>query len=296
MFGIPTQLLTIALLSLLVGAGSTAMYYRRVALRVDKEANELEQEALAELEPDGELPDLVDEIQSLADSQEEAVDDAEEMTKKLWNAVEAFEEDAEGATEYLEKVMPLVQTLEALDRQSGELCDKLDSLDDDTVGYGVDMDPPNVGRSIIDIFKVWLHERKAAKMAKRGYIKWIRVGSRMQTPRWVKPEKKGAGVYEYHEDDQIYVFPEEAMVTDGQTGAFVAMHKRGEAEPIDIRNPGWPATGADWLQRLHDMVAARDPEDGFGGWPIGGERMKYIIVAVAFIGIWATVQFTGVFG
>jgi hypothetical protein len=184
----------------------------------------------------------------------------------------------------------------ALDEEVKELEEQaLDALDDETEGYGVQMEPPDVGRSILDIFKVWLHVRKQARMAKRGYFKWYRVSSRMERPTWVKPEHKGAGEYEYYHkgDDQTYVFPEEGLVTDGVTGAYVAIHKIGEAEPIDLRDPGWASMDADRLQTLVDMEIARDPPGGWSGLPIGGQKAKYIGLAIAAFGIWGAMKLGG---
>lgn len=207
-----------ALLGLLAGAGVTAMYYKRVALRIDEEVNELEEQALEE-------------------------------------------------------------------------------LDEDSTGYGVEMEPPDVGRSVLDIFKSWLHIRKQARMAKRGYFKWYRVGSRLHAPKWVKPEHKGAGEYEYKskKDDQTYVFPEEALVTDGQTSAYVAIHKIGESEPVDLRDPGWASMDADRLQQLIDMEIAREPPGGLSGLPLSGQQLKYVGLVVAALGIWGVMQFGGVY-
>lgn len=212
-YGISPDAIAVVLLALLVGAGTTALYYRRVALRIEEEVNELESQAL-------------------------------------------------------------------------------DELDEESTGYGVEVNPPDVGRSVLDIFKVWLHVRKQARMAKRGYFKWYRVGSRLHAPKWVKPEQKGAGEYEYYskKDDQTYVFPEEALVTDGKTSAYVAIHKIGEAEPIDLRDPGWASMDADRLQTVIDMEIARDPPGGLSGLPLSKQQLYYVGMAVAAIGIWAVMQ------
>lgn len=216
-YGISTTLIGTALLTLLLGAGGTAAYFRKVR-KVNNEIRELEREAIAE-------------------------------------------------------------------------------LDDDSAGYGVDLPQPDVGRSPIDVFKLWWHLRKEAKMAKNGYIKWYRVGSRLHAPTWVKPERKGAGEMEYYHkgDDETYLFPEESLVTDGTTSAYVAIHKLGEAEPIDIRNPGWATMDADRLQTLVDMVISRDPPGGLGRLPLSETQLKYGAFAILFIAIYVVMQM-GVFG
>lgn len=218
-FGISNTVAATAVVALFVGVGMTAMYYRRVALRIDVEVNELEEKAVEE-------------------------------------------------------------------------------LDEDSTGYGVTLAPPDVGRSILDVFKVWLHVRKQARMAKRGYLKWYRVGSRLEKPVWVKPEHKGTGEYEYYHkgDDQTYVFPEEALVTDGLTSAYVAIHKVGEAEPIDLRDPGWPTMDADRLQEVIDLEIARNPPGGLRRLPLSRAQLKYVAIAGTGIAIWFVMNFTGIGG
>lgn len=197
--GISNTVLTVALVSILLGAGSTALYYRRVALKVEKEVRDFEEQAA-------------------------------------------------------------------------------DAMDDTGAGYGVELDPPNVGRNVFDVFKVWLHVRKQARLAKRGYLKWYRVSSRLHKPTWIKPEKKGAGEYEYYHkgDDQTYLFPEDALVTDGVTSAYTAIHKVGEAEPIDLRDPGWASMDADRVQEVIDLLVNRDPPGGLSKLPLNSTQLKWI--------------------
>lgn len=197
--------------SVLIGAGMTALYYRRVQLRVAEEVNELEARALEELD----------------------------------------EEDA--------------------------------------VGYGVELPPPDVGRWFLDVFRVWLHVRKEARLAKRGYVKWYRVrGGRLRMPKWVKPEHKGGGEYEYTDTSTeiTYIFPESAMVDDGVTGAPVAIHQEGEAEPIDLREPGWATMDGSALKKLIDMEIVRSPPGGLSNLPLTPQQLKIIGVGVLFVAIY----------
>lgn len=216
-FGISNAVITAVLVATFIGAGATALYYRRVALRVAEEVQELEAKAVEE-------------------------------------------------------------------------------LNDESEGYGVELDPPDVGRSVFDITKVWLHVRKQAKMAKKGYIKWYRVGSRLHKPKWVKPEHKGAGEYEYYDkgDEQTYVFPEEALVTDAVTSAYTAVHKVGEAEPIDLRDPGWPTMDADRLQTVIDMEIARDPPGAMSRLPLNATTLKWLgFAALAVLVFFGQQMFLG---
>lgn len=216
---------------------------------------------------------------------------AYETTTVLGTALVTLLVGAGGTAAYFRKVRGLNKELRLLEGES------ISNSDSDRAGYGVDLPQPNVGRSPIDVVKLWWHLRKEAKMAKSGYIKWYRVGSRLHSPTWVMPERKGAGEMEYYHkgDDETYLFPEESLVTDGVTSAYVAIHKIGEAEPIDIRNPGWATMDADRLQTLVDMVISRDPPGGFSNLPLSSAQLKYGGMALLFVGIYAVMQM-GVFG
>lgn len=169
------------------------------------------------------------------------------------------------------------------------------NLTEEAAGYGVDMAPPDVGRTPLDIFRAWRHLAVQARMARKGYVKWFRVGSRLRAPRWVKPEHKDTGQPEYEHDETTYLFPKDALVTDGRTAAFVAIHKEGEPEPIDLRNPGWATLDPGALQKLFEMAINRDPPGGLG-LPLTRQQLYYIGMATAAVGIWAVTQYTGVFG
>jgi hypothetical protein len=80
----------------------------------------------------------------------------------------------------------------------------------------------------------------------------------------VKPEKEGAGEWEYYDsdDDATYLFPEEAMVSDPETGAWVCIHNRGEVDPINLRDPIQPPIDADRFEGIIQLEA-EDDKPGF---------------------------------
>jgi hypothetical protein len=215
-YGISNTLIGVALLTLLLGVGSTALYYRRVVAGAAKDVRELEKKAQ-------------------------------------------------------------------------------ENLTDESAGYGVTMPTPDVGRTPIDIFRAWRHLAVEARMAKRGYVKWFRVGARLYAPKWVKPEHKDSGQMEYEHDGTTYIFPEDAMVTDGRTSAYVAVHKEGEAEPIDLRDPGWATLDTSAVDKLVQMKINDDPPGALSGLPLSKQQLYYVGMAVAAIGIWLVMQ-TGVVG
>lgn len=118
--------------------------------------------------------------------------------------------------------------------------------------------PPDVGTSLWDMVKLWRHHAKAKRMARNGYVRWYRIDSSLHGPSWVKPEAEGAGVREHRHDGVTYLFPDDAMVTDARTGAHIAIHREGEAEPINLRDPAMPPLPADRLEEVINLEAESD--------------------------------------
>lgn len=281
-FGIGATEAAVVVLAMLVGGGATAAYYRRVRLELDDAVADLEREALAELGLDDmpdQVRDAIDDVDeaAVADLVRDGLDDADEdfVTYPIRDALDELDEDA-----VADRIVESVET-----RQ------------EDAVGYGVEFGPPNVGRNPLDILRLWLHNALEGRMAKRGYVKWFRVGARLHRPKWVKPEKKGAGEYEYYDSstDTTYLFPEDALVADGATSAYVAVHRVGESEPIDLRDPGWPALDGDVLQRFIDMAVARDPPNRLSKLPISRQQAVYGGMAILAFGTYLAMQ-SGAFG
>lgn len=141
-------------------------------------------------------------------------------------------------------------------REFAEWEAKLDGLDGDFL-EGVD-----VRSSTWGLIKTWRRRKKAKKMAKKGYVKWFLLGSGLEGPHWVKPERDGTGVAKHRRDGEPYLFPEDDMVIDKSTGAYVALHHKGEATPVPIKHPELPQMDADRLREVTDLTAESDPP----GW------------------------------
>lgn len=129
--------------------------------------------------------------------------------------------------------------------------------DEGSPGAAVELDPPEVRDGFFGLLQEWRHRAKGAKLAKKGYVRWYKLDARVNRPKWVKPSFRGAGEGEYHDsgDDVTYLFPREAMLSDARTGAWVAMHRRNEADPINLRDPVMPAVPADRLQEIINLEA-----------------------------------------
>lgn len=144
--------------------------------------------------------------------------------------------------------------------------DKIIDQSDDEIEF----EPPDIRRSFMDYFRVMRHYQRQSRLAKKGYVKWFRLGSTLSRPVWVKPELEGSGQPKVTIDDQPYYFPKEAMVSDTLTGAWVALHREGEADPVNLRDPAYPGIETDLLERTINMEAENKPPGFFDKLALGG--------------------------
>ncbi|WP_148414925.1 hypothetical protein [Haloferax sp. KTX1] len=126
------------------------------------------------------------------------------------------------------------------------------------------MMPPNVRQSRFGFLgtaiKQRRYEKKRKKLANKGYIEWLLIDSQFPRPRFIKPKAKGGGILEYEHDGETYLFPRNAMVPSAQTGMWTVVHKKGQADPINLREPVRHSIGADTLtQYLEKRVTTSPP-------------------------------------
>lgn len=126
----------------------------------------------------------------------------------------------------------------------------------------VRIDPPAIGGGIFSLLGEWRHRAKAKRLARKGYVKWYTFDSSLSRPVWVKPFRNGEGQLIYYRDGQPYWFGRDAMVTDARTGAFVALHRTGEADPINLNDPLMPGIPCDRLEEAIELSVESD-EPGF---------------------------------
>lgn len=136
--------------------------------------------------------------------------------------------------------------------------DRLESaLDDadDPVALAV----PEMTLGPLDYYRAMRHLQTQKKAAKKGYVKWFRLGSTMQRPRWVKPDPSGSGRPKVTIDGKPYYFDRDAMLVDERTGAWVAVHIEGESDPINLADPAYPGIMADNMERIINLEAEDKP-------------------------------------
>lgn len=166
----------------------------------------------------------------------------------------------------------------------------------DNADNEIEFEPPDISRSPMDYFRVMRHYQRQSKLAKKGYVKWYRLGSTLSRPTWVKPELEGAGKPKITIDDQPYYFPKEAMVSDTLTGAWVALHRKGEADPLNLRDPAYPGIETDLLERTINMEAENKPPGLLDKLSLGSVSTQVMIwggVGLLFLGYAGYMVYTG---
>lgn len=159
---------------------------------------------------------------------------------------------------------------------------KLEETVNELVGdTEANLSAPAIGSSKAGLISTWRHRSKAKKLARKGYVKWYKIGASMSAPQWVKPTADGAGVLEYYdkEDEVTYLFPTGAMVNDESTGAYVAVHREGEAEPINLRDPAMPPIPADRLEEIINLEAESDAPSMFDRMDLDPQTLLWVGIA-----------------
>lgn len=142
------------------------------------------------------------------------------------------------------------------DNGSGNDQDDGDWQPDDDL---VEVDPPRMNtkrwRQWIRT-KRWLKKRE--KLLGDGYIEWWLVGDTVER-QFIKPDQKGGGIPEKEVDGDTYLFPRSALVPS-EGGMWTCIHKRGEADPINLNDPAKESIPSDVLKEYLDLrVSATAP-------------------------------------
>ena len=163
--------------------------------------------------------------------------------------------------------------------------DEATDIEDDGAGEEADLDTITPTSSLLGLIAAWRRRSKGRKMANNGYVKWYKIDSEMGTPTWVKPEYRGASKLEYYDSDEdvTYLFPKEAMLRDSTTGAWVAVHRKGEAEPIPLADPAMPAMDADTTQKVIQLETESEPRGFFDKVDLSGQTLIWAVVALMLV-------------
>jgi hypothetical protein len=159
-------------------------------------------------------------------------------------------------------------------------------------GHTVTLPSPETSGSLMSLLSISRHKSKEKKLASRGYVKWYKLDGMLSPPKWVKPERSGSGEPKYYDsdDDVHYLFPQEPLVTDAQTGAPVAVHHSGEVEPVNIANPAYPPIDADRLEEVINLEIDSEPPSWFSKFDIDATTMMWLLIIIV-MGAAAAQQF-----
>lgn len=164
---------------------------------------------------------------------------------------------------------------------------------DGGVAHEVGFDAPEMAGGLTGLLLSWRERAKAKRMARKGYVRWHLVdGANVRPARWVKPEKEGHGIREYSKDGTDYLFPDDALALDSQTGARVAYHHIGEPEPINFRDPGYATLSGDEMEKLLDQQAEDSPASWFEDFDFDAQTLMYLMIGGVLL-FAAIMQFTG---
>lgn len=128
-------------------------------------------------------------------------------------------------------------------------------------GY-VELKPPSTNdRFLSNVLSAYRHHVRQKKLARRGYVRWIRVENGVWTsPAYVKPESwVGSPVPIYRHNGGKFYFPREAGVVDEQTGIRTYVHRSGEAEPINLDESEAEVLDSKDLRQAEEMEVSTAP-------------------------------------
>jgi len=152
----------------------------------------------------------------------------------------------------------------------------------------VELEPPRMDtRFYRQLWRTRRYLKKRQKLIGDGYVRWHLIGDSFQRPKFIKPERKGGGIPEKEVDGETYLFPKQAMVPS-ENGMWTVVHREGEADPINLKDPVRLSIDSDRLKEYLDLrVSSSAPGllDGLG--LDSGDLLK---IAVALIILFALAQ------
>lgn len=131
------------------------------------------------------------------------------------------------------------------------------AVEDDTeTDPAIEADPTWIDGHRTAFGELWAARRrrkKRRKLSKKGYIQWHLVDGTYPNPNFIKPKRTGAGVPEYKHNGETYIFPDKAALPSEHSGMRVFVHRAGEMDPINLRDPVDHAIAPDQFQEYADM-------------------------------------------
>lgn len=127
----------------------------------------------------------------------------------------------------------------------------------------VELDPPRMdtGGKLRQMWRTRRYLNKREKLIGDGYVQWFLIEDTFPRPKFVKPSRYGAGIAELEHDGERYLFPDQAMLPSDD-GMWTVVHRKGEADPMNIKEPSELAIPSDRLEEYLNLRVQTTPP----GW------------------------------
>lgn len=126
---------------------------------------------------------------------------------------------------------------------------------------------------------------KRKKLARAGYVEWHLVDGAMSGPKFVRPTADGGGIPDLEYDGGRYIFPEEAAVPSTRSGMRVYVHKAGQFDPINLRDPDDHAVAPDQVQEYLETAIQTESPGGLLSDYSPGELLFYGLMGVVVLSV-----------
>lgn len=151
----------------------------------------------------------------------------------------------------------------------------------------VDMPQPDLSDSkfgllskYYQIHKAW---KKRRKLGKKGYVRWMLIDETYPEPKFVKPAAEGGKVPEIRHDGQPYFFPRAGALPDSRTGMYTYVHKQGDADPINLRDPSKHTIETDALEEWLQLQLHKDPPSWWDHLDIDGKDIFLLCLGLVVV-------------
>lgn len=160
-----------------------------------------------------------------------------------------------------EDATPTPQTPEI--GKTGSESDPEDESGPEEEAVVVELDPPRMdtGGRVRQMWRTRQYLKKREKLLGDGHVQWFLIEDTFPRPRFVKPKRHGAGLPELEHEGERYLFPTEAMLPSSD-GIWTVVHRKGEADPINIKEPSDFAIPSDRLEEYLNLRVQTTPP----GW------------------------------
>lgn len=148
-----------------------------------------------------------------------------------------------------------------------------------------------------DLWRMKRIRDKRKKYLGDGYVIWYLVGDTFPRPRFVKPTLEKGGIPEYELDGERYLFPRSAALPTEMEGFWAYIHQRGDADPVNLKEPKAHTLPADAVEEWTTMRPASSPPGWLSSFGFEPSTMMKVglVVIIAYAAIRSAIT-NGVIG